>query len=126
MALFGWLVQSWSKRILHGIPWVAAWRHCLRSPSRDATVSQLSQFLNAWKVRSIEVLPDNEGVEVEFVVEGHEPFRFRTRKFGIGKRGARSAALAKFASRAGYGEVEELFRHIVSLPRDTVGGIFYP
>ena len=89
-------------------------------------MSQLSQFLNAWKVRSIEVLPDNEGVEVEFVVEGHEPFRFRTRKFGIGKRGARSAALAKFASRAGYGEVEELFRHIVSLPRDTVGGIFYP
>ncbi len=82
------------------------------------------QFLKGWIVRSIEVLPEKRGVEVIFQIEGHDPIRFRTRKFGIGRRSAKSAALAKFASRAGYGPVEEVFRYVSGLPSDMVGGIF--
>ena len=82
------------------------------------------QFLKGWKVRSIEVLPEKQGVEVTFQIEGHDPVQFRTRKFGIGRRGARSAALAKFAAQAGYGSVEEVFRYVSGLPGDMVGGIF--
>ena len=81
------------------------------------------QFLKGWKVRSIEVLPEKRGVEVTFQTEGNE-FRFRTRKFGIGRRGVRSAALARFAAQAGYGSVEEVFRYVSGLPGDMVGGIF--
>jgi hypothetical protein len=87
---------------------------------------EASQFMKSWKVRHIEVLPDNRGVEVEFGVEGRDPVRFRTKRFGIGRRGARSAALAKFASQAGFGEAEDLFHLIVSLPRKTVGRILWP
>ncbi len=86
---------------------------------------EASQFMKPWKVRYIEVLPDNKGVQVEFGVDGRDPVRFRTKRFGIGRRGARSAALAKFASQAGFGVVEDLFHLIVSLPRDTVGTILW-
>ena len=82
------------------------------------------QFLKGWKVRSIEVLPEKQGVEVIFQVEGHDPVRFRTRKFGIGRRGAKSAALAKFAAQAGYGTVEDVYTFVSGLPSDLVGGIF--
>ena len=89
-------------------------------------MSQASQFLSSWKVRAISVLPNDKGIEVMFAVEGQDAFRFRTRKFGIGKRGARAAALARFAAQAGFGKVEDLFRDIVNMPADTVGEIFYP
>jgi hypothetical protein len=85
---------------------------------------ETAQFLKAWKVRQIVVLPENQGVEVTFSVEGHDPICFRTRKFGIGRRGAKSAALAKFASQAGYGEVKEVFNYVSGLPSDMVGNIF--
>src|SRR5687768_8169189 len=85
---------------------------------------EMDQFLRGWKVRSIEVLPKKQGVEVTFQIEGHDPVRFRTRKFGIGRRGAKSAALAKFAAQAGYGTVEALFHYLSSVPTDMVGNIF--
>jgi hypothetical protein len=87
-------------------------------------MDETAQFLKSWKVRAIEVLPGNKGVEVEFGVEGSDPIRFRTRRFGIGKRGARSAALAKFASQAGFGVAEDLFRYVSGLPQDLVGNLF--
>jgi len=87
-------------------------------------MSGMGQFLKAWKVRSIEALPDNRGVEVTFGVEGRDPIRFRTRRFGIGKRGARSAALAKFAAQAGYGDAKFIYDYLRSLPRGMVGPIF--
>lgn len=83
---------------------------------------EMDQFLKGWKVRSIEVLPEKQGVEVIFQVEGHDPVRFRTRKFGIGRRGAKSAALAKFAAQAGYGSLEDVFTYVSGLPSDMVGG----
>lgn len=82
-----------------------------------------AQFLKAWKVQRIVVLPENRGVEVTFAVAGHDPFSFRTRKFGVGRRGAKSAALAKFASHAGFGEAKAIFDYLCGLPRETVGGI---
>lgn len=81
------------------------------------------QFLKGWRVVSIEILSEKRGVEVTFQTEGNE-VRFRTRKFGIGQRGAKSGALAKFASRAGYGTVETLFHYLSSVPTDLVGNIF--
>lgn len=87
---------------------------------------EASQFMKPWKVRYIEVLPDNKGVEIEFGVEGRDPVRFRTRRFAVGKRRARAAALAKFASQAGFGDAEDLFHLILSMPRDTVGKILWP
>lgn len=86
-------------------------------------MNEAAQFLNSWKVQSIFVLGEDRGVEVTFAVAGHDPFSFRTRKFGLGRRGAKSAALAKFASHAGFGEVKAIFDYLCGLPRDTVGGI---
>jgi hypothetical protein len=87
-------------------------------------VDQVSQFMKTWKVRVIKALPNNEGVEVEFGTAGREPFSFRTRKFGIGRRNAQSAALAKFAAQAGFGKPRLLFRYLSVLPRDLVGNVF--
>ena len=81
------------------------------------------QFLKQWKVRSIEVLPENRAVQVIFGTEGNDSERFSTHRFGIGRRGARAAALARFASHAGFGDVEDLFSYVCALPRDTVGQI---
>jgi hypothetical protein len=87
-------------------------------------MSEISQFMKPWKVRAIKALPDNKGVEIEFGTEGREPIRFRTRKFGIGRRNAKSAALAKFSAQAGFGKPRLLFRYLSILPRDQVGNIF--
>lgn len=70
-------------------------------------------LLQPWKVRSIEILPNQRGAEVTFSVEGRDPMRFRTRRFGVGRRGAKSAALAKFAAQAGFGEVAVLYQYLV-------------
>ena len=86
-------------------------------------MNEAPQFLKAWIVQRIVVLPENRGVEVTFAVAGRDPFSFRTRKFGVGRRGAKSAALAKFASHAGFGEAEAIFDYLCGLPCVTVGGI---
>jgi len=57
-------------------------------------------------------------------VVGHSPIRFRTKKFGVGRRGAKSAALARFAACAGFGDAEELFKFLSGLPLDTTGVLF--
>ena len=82
------------------------------------------QFLSAFKVQSISVLP-NKTVEVVFQAGDHDPVRFCTRKFGVGRRGVKTAALAKFASDAGFGEAEELYRYLLRTPRDHVGEVFF-
>jgi hypothetical protein len=88
-------------------------------------MSEPSQFLKAWKVLSIEVLRENKGVEVTFGVEGREPIAFTTKRFGVGRRGAKSAALAKFAAHAGYGEVDFLYNYICALPTESDGFVFH-
>jgi hypothetical protein len=87
-------------------------------------MNEACQFLNSWKVQTIEVLTDNRGVQVTMSVDGRDPIHFRTKRFGIGRRGPRSAALAKFCDQAGYGNAEELFDHFAALPRTFVGNLF--
>lgn len=87
-------------------------------------MDRISKFMKPWKVRAIKALPDNKGVEIEFGTEGREPVKFRTREFGIGRRNAKSAALARFASKAGFGKPRLLFRYLSVLPRDLVGNVF--
>ncbi len=87
-------------------------------------MNEVAQFLNNWKVRAIEALPNNKGVEVEFGIEGRPPIRFKTRQFAVGKRSNKTAALARFASKAGYGAVEDVFHYLTVLPPDQVGDLF--
>jgi hypothetical protein len=79
----------------------------------------------AWIVRSIVVLPERRGVEVTFAVNGRDPVRFKTKRFGVGRRGARSAALAKFADQAGFGDAMKLYRYLCFLPPDFQGPILF-
>lgn len=83
------------------------------------------QFPNAWTVKSVVVLPGDKGVQVTFAVAGRDPIRFRTKRFGVGRRGRRTAALAKFADQAGYGDAEELYRHLCTFPRDFQGPLHW-
>ena len=87
-------------------------------------MSQLCPFLSSWKVRSIDVLPDNKGVEVEFGIDSRPSIRFTTREFAIGRRSKKTAALARFASEAGYGKLEDVFNYLSVLPHNLVGDLF--
>lgn len=77
-----------------------------------------------WQVRSIEVVRNGRAVEVEFTFDGRSPFRFRTRKFGVGGRNARTANLARFAASAGFGDVRVVFEHLARMRRDHEGDVF--
>lgn len=88
-------------------------------------MNEAPEFPNPWTVRSIVVLPERKGVEVTLAVSGRDPVRFRTRRFGVGRRGARSAALAKFADQAGYGDALKLYRSICFLPEDFYGPMYF-
>lgn len=79
---------------------------------------------NGWRVSKIEVVRDGRAVEVEFTIEGRSPFRFRTRKFGVGRRNARTANLARFAARAGFGDVKAIFEYLSRMRRDHEGDVF--
>ncbi len=88
-------------------------------------MTEATQFLKAWKVLSIEVLTNGRGVEISFASEGREPVSIHTKRFAVGRRGARAAALAKFAAQAGYGDVEDLYSYITCLPRAFDGFLFH-
>jgi hypothetical protein len=87
-------------------------------------LKQVEQQLQAWKVRSVVMLPEQRGAEITLSVSGHDLMRFRTKRFGVGRRGAKAAALAKFAACAGFGDAVEIYRFLLDLPRDMVGIIF--
>ena len=80
--------------------------------------------LPGWTVRSIEVVEEGRAVDVVFAVDDRTRFRFRTKEFGIGGRDARTAALARFAARAGYGDVRTVFEYLSRMPRDNDGNAF--
>jgi hypothetical protein len=87
-------------------------------------LKQVEQHLQAWKVRSVVMLPEQRGIEVSFSVTAHDLIRFRTKQFGVGRRGAKAAALAKFAACAGFGDAEEIYRFLLDLPSTMTGIIF--
>jgi len=80
--------------------------------------------MNYWKVQAIVNLPDKKCVEVELGMPGKDSVRFQTRQFAVGKRSNKVAALARFASRAGYGEVDLVFRYLRTFSPEQVGEIF--
>ena len=86
--------------------------------------AELHQNRGGWRVSRIEVVQAGRAVEVEFTIDGRSPFRFRTRKFGVGGRNAKTAALARFAAHAGYGDVKLLFQYLSATPRSHEGDVF--
>jgi hypothetical protein len=80
----------------------------------------------SWAVSAVEVLADKR-VRVVFATEpgGHKE-EFVTRKFGVGRRGAKAAALAKFCTKAGLADdvmvAYSLIRH---LPHDYKGPLLF-
>jgi hypothetical protein len=87
-------------------------------------LTQVVDSLSPWKVRSIVKLPGSGAVEVAFRGEGGFPVRFQTTEFDVGERGAKAAALAKFAAAAGFGEAQEIYSYLSGLPQDSPGILF--
>jgi hypothetical protein len=90
----------------------------------NVQLTQVADNLAPWKVKSIVNLRDAAGVEVAFIGEGGLPVRFHTTEFDVGERGAKSAALAKFAAAAGFGDVEDIFDFLTGLPKSSAGILF--
>lgn len=67
---------------------------------------------NAWQVFRIDVAPD-EPTRVTFR-HGTTKFCFFTSEFGAGRRGRKSAALARFIARSGLAEVEDVYDFLIS------------
>lgn len=79
----------------------------------------------SWAVNSVEILADKRVRVVFTTYRGHKQ-DFVTRKFGIGRRGARAAALAKFCTKAGLvGDVMEAYQFIRKLPRTYTGPLLF-
>jgi len=79
---------------------------------------------SGWKVAEIEIEP-NKGATVKMVL-GSETVRLHSPEFGVGRRGRKAAALARFAAKSGLGPVRRLFRFFASLPEDYKGPLSLP
>jgi hypothetical protein len=87
----------------------------------EATVNEQS----GWAVDAVEILSGNR-VRVLFSTHGDRQ-EFVTRRFGIGRRGKRSAALARFCFKSGLtGDVMDAYRHICFLPATYTGPLLFP
>lgn len=77
-----------------------------------------------WAVDAVEILSGNR-VRVLFTTHGGRQ-EFVTRRFGIGKRGKRSAALARFCFKSGLAaDVIDAYRHICFLPVTYTGPLLF-
>jgi hypothetical protein len=90
----------------------------------NVQLTQVVDNLSSWKVQSIVKLPSSAGVEVAFRGEGGAQVRFQTTEFDVGERGAKAAALAKFAAAAGFGDAQEIYSFLSGLPQDSPGILF--
>jgi hypothetical protein len=95
----------------------------LEAPTLNVQLTQPVNNLLPWKVQSIVKLPGSAGIEVAFS-GSRGPVRFQTTDFDVGVRGPKSAALAKFAAAAGFGEVKDIFDFITSYPQNAAGILF--
>ena len=80
--------------------------------------------LSSCKVQSIVRLPDDRGIEVAVSFDGRSSVRFQTTEFEVGVRGGKTAALARFAAAAGFGNAEEIYEFLVGLPGKMTGKLF--
>jgi hypothetical protein len=90
----------------------------------NVQLTQLGDNLSTWKVKSIVKLPNDGGIEVTFNGENGPPVRFLAADFGVGERGAKSAALARFAAAAGFGDSEDIFEFLTDFPQESPGILF--
>lgn len=77
---------------------------------------------SGWRLQSIEVLP-NRAVKVTMTTESGRHEQFTTRDFGVGRRRAKCAALARFVAKSWGLEVRRTFRHLLALPQEFRGPI---
>lgn len=78
-----------------------------------------------FRVSRIEVL-QNRRVRVSFTTDAGRTEAFTTRRFGVGRRKAKAAALAKFVARSGLADAQQMFRDLLRLPADFNGVLFPP
>jgi hypothetical protein len=74
---------------------------------------------SGWQLFRIDVAPE-EPTRVTLKL-GTETVCFNTPNFAVGRRDAKTAALAKFVAKSGFGEVIDLFRYLASLGPDWDG-----
>lgn len=87
-------------------------------------LTQIGDRLHPWQVQSIKKLPEDFGFEVAFSIPESETFRCQTQEFEVGQRGAKTAALARFAAASGFGDAQHIFHYLCGLPRDMAGILF--
>jgi hypothetical protein len=87
-------------------------------------LTQIGDKLCPWQVKSIRKLSEDSGFEVAFSIPESETFRCQTQEFEVGQRGAKTAALARFAAASGFGDAQHIFRYLCGLPRDMSGVLF--
>ncbi len=73
-----------------------------------------------WTVESIEILGD-EGARLHLRTPDGHPTTLHTPDFGVGQRGAKAAALARFAEHCGFGNRYEIYELVWALPEDWNG-----
>lgn len=86
-------------------------------------LKQLEAHLPVLKVFCIKALPGLKGIEITLSVDGKE-LRLITSDFEIGRRGAKTAALARFAAASGFGDAEAIYKFLIDFPSDMTGVLF--
>lgn len=90
----------------------------------NVQLTQVAENLSSWKVKSIVKLPGSDGIEVTFSGDNGPPVRFRATEFGMGERGAKLAALARFAAAAGFGDSKDIFNFLTDYGQEARGILF--
>lgn len=73
-----------------------------------------------WSVESIDILAD-EGARLHLRTEDGRKTLLHTPDFGVGRRGPKAAALARFAEYCGFGNRHDIYEFIWALPEDWSG-----
>jgi hypothetical protein len=87
----------------------------LKSKHRMAPV-----IASGWTVEAIDIVGE-EGAKLHLKsAEGHHTI-LHTPDFGVGQRGPKAAALARFAEHCGFGNRYDIYEFIWALPEDWSG-----
>jgi len=73
-----------------------------------------------WTVESIDIL-GADGAKLHLIAPDGHRTTLHTPDFGVGQRGPKAAALARFAERCGFGSRRDIYEFIWALPEDWNG-----
>jgi len=73
-----------------------------------------------WSVESIDILAE-EGARLHLRTQDGRRTLLHTPDFGVGRRGPKAAALARFAEYCGFGDRHDIYEFIWGLPEDWNG-----